>query len=275
MPDSRIKNNRQVWEDWTYLHLETESDYQEEIWAFESGASTLSQIDLEEVGEVKDKEFLHLMCHFGVDSLSWAKRGARVTGIDFSSASISAAKHLATKHGIAADFICADVYDLPESFSGKFDLVYTEGGILTWLPDMQAYAKAVVRCLKPGGIFYIRDSHPFRRVIFPAVLDGQGELRYYHYFSHDPTCMDMRGSYAQPNADTHHTVYFWVHGIGEIITELSNAGLHIEFLHEFPKVYEVFPTNIRTDQGQFQQHNLHNWAIPSTFSLRAVLVVRC
>lgn len=85
--------------------------------------------------------------------------------------------------------------------------------------------------------------------------------------------MDMRGSYAQPDADSHHTVYFWVHGIGEIITELSSAGFHIEFLHEFPKVYDEFPTSIKTGPGGFEQHMLQNWAIPSTFSLRATLMV--
>ncbi|MGE5222904.1 MAG: class I SAM-dependent methyltransferase [Omnitrophica WOR_2 bacterium] len=170
-----------------------------------------------------------------------------------------------------ADFICADVYNLPAYFSGQFDVVNAEGGILAWLPDMRAFARVVAGCLRPGGIFYIRDSHPFRRVIFPVVVDGHGELKLYHYFSQEPIGIDMRGSYAQTDTDTCHTVYFWVHGIGEIITELSGAGFHIEFLHEFPKVYDVFPTNIRLNQGQFEQHILHNWSIPDTISLRATL----
>jgi SAM-dependent methyltransferase len=269
--DDQIKNNRQVWEDWTRLHLRTDSDYQEEIKAFEAGMSTLSPIDLEEVGDVQDKVFLHLMCHFGLDSLSWAKRGARVTGVDFSTNSITAAREFAKKHNISAEFLCADVYELPENYSGQFDLVYAEGGILAWLPELGEFTRIVARCLKPGGIFYLRDNHPFRRVIFPAVVDRNGDTQYYRYFSKEPTCIEMEGSYAQPKADSSHKVYFWVHNIGEIITELSSSGLHIEFLHEFPKIYETFPTNIRIQPGKFEQHILKNWPIPNIFSLRAKL----
>jgi len=272
MFEERVNKNREVWEDWTHLHLDTESDYQKEIQAFEAGESTLSEIVLEEVGDVQDKALLHLMCHFGLDTLSWAKHGARVTGIDFSSASIAAAKNLASTHGINAEFVCVDVYDLPESFLRQFDVVYAEGGILMWLPDIHNFAKVVARCLKPGGLFYLRDSHPFRRVIFPLVMDGHGELRQYHYFSQEPIRVDMRGSYAQPLSDAYHSVYFWVHGIGEIITALSAVGLRIEFLHEFPKVYENFPTTLQANRGQFEQHILHNFAIPDTFSIRATLI---
>jgi SAM-dependent methyltransferase len=266
-----IQNNHQVWEEWTRLHLEPGSDYSQEIQAFESGSSTLSDLDLREVGQVQGKTLLHLMCHFGLDSLSWAKLGARVTGIDFSEASITAAKNLAAAREISVEFLCCNVYHLPDRLAGQFDIVYTEGGILAWLPDLQAYADAIARCLKPGGIYYIRDSHPFRRVIFPVVEGSDGQLAYYHYFSHEPTSIHMRGSYAQTKADSIHTVYFWVHGLGETITALCNAGLRIEFVHEFPKRYERLPTVLRNITGETRNTILHDWDIPSTFSLRASL----
>lgn len=271
MLDDRINQNREVWEDWTRLHLNSGSDYQKDMQAFEAGETTLSEIVMEEVGDVQDKAFLHLMCHFGLDALSWARHGARVTGVDFSASSITAAQKLASTHGLDAEFVRADVYHLPEYFRGRFDVVYTEGGVLMWLPDINSFANAVARCLKPGGIFYIHDSHPFRRVIFPLVVDGHGELKQYHYFSQEPVCLDMRGSYAQPNSDTCHTVYFWVHGIGEVISALSTVGLRIQFLHEFPKVYENFSTMLQAHSGQFEEHILHDFAIPSTFSIRAIL----
>jgi len=270
-PGDCVENNRQVWEEWTRLHLETGSDYAQEIQAFESGSGTLSDLDLCEVGNVQGKTLLHLMCHFGLDSLSWAMQGARVTGIDFSEASIAAAKEFAFRHAIPAEFICCDVYHLPDEFAGQFDIVYTEGGVLAWLPDLPAYANAVARCLKPGGIYYLRDSHPFRRVIFPVVEDSEGHRAYYNYFSNVPTCITMQGSYARPTTGTPRPVYFWVHGLGEVITALCDAGLHIEFLHEFPKRYERLPTVLRTITGEGKDHILHDWAIPSTFSLRASL----
>jgi SAM-dependent methyltransferase len=271
LPDF-IENNRQVWEEWTPLHLETESDYQEEIQAFESGSSTLSDIDLCEVGNVQGKTLLHLMCHLGLDTLSWARQGALVTGIDFSEASIAAAKELASRHAIPAEFICCDVYHLPDEFACQFDFVYTEGGVLTWLPDLPAYARAVARCLKPGGIYYIRDSHPFRRVIFPVVEGSDGQRACYNYFSAEPTCITMQGSYARPTVGKQRQVFFWVHGLGEIITTLCNAGLCIEFVHEFPKRYERLPTVLRTITGEIKGQIFHGWEIPSTFSLRASLI---
>ena len=253
------------------MHVDSESDYQQELRTFEAGLSTLSEVDLKEVGNVQGKKLLHLMCHFGLDTISWAKQGACVTGIDFSEASIVAARRFAATQAINVEFLCCNVYDLPDSFTGQFDVVYTEGGVLAWLPDMQAYANAVVRCLRLGGFFYIRDSHPFRRVIFPLVEDCDGQLADNNYFSQDPTKINMVGSYAQSKVGTRHTVYFWVYGIGEIISALCSAGLRIEFLHEFPKQYKRLPTVLRTVTGELKDTIFHDWAIPSTFSLCASL----
>jgi len=214
---------------------------------------------------------LHLMCHFGLASLSWSRRGAIVTGVDFSEESIHQAKALSLKHHVNARFICSDLYDLPEVLSEPFDIVYTSGGVLPWLPDLKAWGRVIAQYMKPGGIFYLRDSHPFRRVMFPIVADGAGNIAQYHYFSSNPTRLEMRGSYAQPNADANHPAYFWVHGIGEIVSDLCEAGLKIEFLHEFPKVYENFAGYLQPKPGQYEMHILHEWAVPNVFSLRATL----
>lgn len=274
MTQSYVDHNHDLWNQWTHLHVETESDYQKEIDRFKAGESTLDPLIMEEVGTVAGKKLLHLMCHLGLDTLSWAKLGALATGVDFSQESISQARQFSAVSGIPAEFICADVYALPKRLNGQFDIVYTEGGVLAWLPDLYRWAQVVALCLKPGGRFYIRDSHPFRRVLFPIAIDVHGQPAYYRYFSPEPTKIEMRGSYAQPNADTLYTAYFWVHGIGEIVTALCSAGLRIEFLHEFPKVYDALPTSLRTALGQFETLVLHDWAIPNTFSLRASLPMR-
>jgi SAM-dependent methyltransferase len=271
MSDDCKESNRLVWEDWTALHLGAASDYQAEFAAFKAGEITLTQTDLDEVGEVAGKSLLHLMCHLGLDSLSWARRGARVTGVDFSRASIAASRELAAAHALRAEFVCADACDLPARFTGQFDVVYTEGGVLAWLPDVNAFVQSAARCLRPGGVFYLRDSHPFRRVLFPLVKDRHGELIRYEYFSGQPTRIDMRGSYARPDAETNHQVYFWVHGIGEVVSALCAAGLRIEFLHEFPKVYTDIPVAVHAGPGQFDQVRLEKLAVPSSFSIRARL----
>ena len=203
-------------------------------------------------------------------TLSWARRGAIVTGIDFSEESIRQAQALCAEYNIQAEFICSDVYDLPVILTRQFDIVYTSGGVLTWLPDINLWANEVAKYLKTGGVFYLRDSHPFRRVMFPIVEDGSGGIVQYHYFSTEPARLDMRGSYAQPNAETIHPAYFWVHGLGEIVSALCAAGFKIEYLREFPKVYENFPAYVQPSPGQFEMHVIHDWAVPNTFSLRAI-----
>ena len=207
-----IENNRQLWNQWTRLHLETGSDYQKELARFKNGDILIDDVELQEVGNVSGITMLHLMCHFGLASLSWARKGAAVTGIDFSEESIQQARALNAEYKLNADFLCSDVYNLPDVLACKFDIVYTSGGVLAWLPDLNRWARVVAQYLKPGGVFYLRDGHPFRRVMFPLVLDGFGEIAQYHYFSSEPTRLDMRGSYAQPDSTTNHPAYFWVHG---------------------------------------------------------------
>jgi SAM-dependent methyltransferase len=269
MNNPYLENNRQLWEHWTRLHLETETEYQAALAALKSGGTTLDEVKIAEVGDVRGKSMLHLQCHFGLDSLSWARQGALVTGVDFSEESIQYARALSAELDVPARFICEDIYRLPDVLEGQFDVIYTAEGVLTWLPDLAGWAGLIARYLKPGGIFYIKEYHPFRRVVFPHRVDAAGRSIQYRYFSGEPVRIEERGSYAQPEADTVDTAYYWVHSLGKIVTALCAAGLRLEFLHEFPKVYASFPTYQETDPGQFEMTVLKDWAIPNMFSLRA------
>ena len=152
-----LRTNRELWDAWTGIHRGS-AFYG--VDAFLSGESSLSGIEREAVGDVSGKRLLHLQCHFGMDSLSWARLGAEVTGVDFSPRAIDAARDLAVQAGLEAEFLCADVTRLPAAWSGRFDIVFTSYGVLPWLPDLVSWAGTIARVLRPGGAFHLVEFHP-------------------------------------------------------------------------------------------------------------------
>lgn len=152
-----IEKNRQSWNQRTELHV-TSAFY--DVPGFINGASSLKDIELQLLGDVTGKTILHLQCHFGQDTLSLARLGATVTGIDLSDKAIEAARELAQKVQQDATFICCDLYDLPNYLDEQFDIVFTTYGTIGWLPDLDKWAKIVSRYLKPGGQFVFVEFHP-------------------------------------------------------------------------------------------------------------------
>jgi SAM-dependent methyltransferase len=226
--------NRRLWDEWAGINAR--SDFYD-VGAFKRGGVRLRPYELEEVGHIAGKDLLHLQCHFGLDTLSWARLGARVTGADFSEASIALARSLAEELEIPARFVVAEVSELPSRLEGDFDVVYASRGVLSWLPDLSRWAQVAAHFLRPGGFLYITEAHP----LLWALDDDEGvrDLRFrYPYFHRDqPMEFPVRGSYADPTAAVEQPVeYSWVHDMGEIVTAVARAGLHIEFLHEFPFV---------------------------------------
>jgi SAM-dependent methyltransferase len=271
MDDKYTESNRQLWDQWTVLNLAEQSDYQEQLAKFSLGQSTLPDIVREEVGAVAEKSLLHLMCHFGLDTLSWAREGAQVTGVDFSPVAIHKAQSLSTDFSVQAEFICSDIYQLPESLNSKFDIVFTSSGVLIWLPDLHRWAQAIAHLLKQGGVFYLYDGHPLRRLLLPSRVDAFGKLVQVGYFGQsEPECVHEQGSYANPTASSIHTTYYWPHSIGEIVTALCDAGLHIQFLHEFPRLIETGQVLVRGSNGQYEVQPINDMRIPDAFSIRAI-----
>lgn len=131
---------------------------------FKKGKITLKDIELAELGDVKNKSLLHLQCHFGLDTLSWARLGAEVTGVDFSEEAIEYAKRLSQELDIPARFICSNIYDTIELITDKFDIVFTSYGVLCWLPDLVEWAEIISHFLRCGGIFYIVEFHPVNNI---------------------------------------------------------------------------------------------------------------
>ena len=227
-----MEANRRHWDEVVATHVAAPS-YNVE--GFKAGVSKLKPVELEELGDVRGKTLLHLQCHFGLDTLSWAREGAVVTGVDFSAPAIEAARGLANETGIEASFVVSNVYDLPKRLDGEFDVVYTSHGALNWLPDMEEWAKVVAHFARPGGIFYVMEFHPMAMIFDddPALTELRVKYPYFPEFG--PVEDDRDGTYVDLDAKFENRLtYDFPHPVSEVVTALIDAGLRIEFLHEFP-----------------------------------------
>src|SRR4051812_6983269 len=195
--DEYLRSNQELWNHWTELHEKSEMY---DLPGFKAGGFRLHDIEKGELGDVSGKSLLHLQCHFGLDSLSWARLGAKVTGVDFSDKALALARSLSAEMDIPATFVHSNIYDLPEHLSEQFDIVFTSYGVLGWLPDLERWAGVVAHFLKPGGTFLVVEAHPFSMVF---DNDHESELRviYPYFVRPEPFKFEVRGSYAAPDPD--------------------------------------------------------------------------
>lgn len=266
--DEYLNANRELWNTWTGLHIESEFY---DVAGFKEGRSSLRPVERAELApRVAGKTMLHLQCHFGLDSLSWAREGAVVTGVDLADEAITAARQLSAETGIPATFVCADVLTLPGVLSGEFDIVFCSYGILHWLPDLARWASAIAHFLKPGGIFYIVEDHPMMRACSGSP-DGTLRIENQYFFTTEPWSFEMQGSFAAPGGAEAPRVkgYNWDHALSETLNALIGAGLQLEFLHEFPfHVRAKFPGMVPGEDKLWRLVKQHGM-IPLLFSLQA------
>ena len=256
--------NRANWDDRVPVHLAS-SFY--DLAGFRAGASSLRPFEVSEVGDVAGCRLVHLQCHIGLDTLSWARRGALVSGLDFSAPAIDAASSLAASLGLEATFVVSDVYDAVAALGGqRFDIVYTGIGALVWLPDIPRWARVVAGLLAPGGFVYLVEGHPFAQILDsgPAGLVVARD-----YFDAAPQVDDYPYTYTDGPALSHSRQVEFQHGLGEIVTSLAEAGLRIEFVHEHD--FELFA---RFDSLQRQEDGTYRLPagqprVPMMYSLRA------
>jgi SAM-dependent methyltransferase len=262
--DKYLQQNKKHWNEITPLH---EKSGMYDVAGFKAGRCSLKAIELVEVGDVKGKSLLHLQCHFGMDTLSWVRRGAKATGIDFSDKAIDLARKLSKDTGIKADFLCTDIYDLPSILDKQYDIVFTSYGVLTWLPDLDKWAQIVAHYLKPGGFFYIVEFHPFTLVFDdnPGVTKPEVTMPYFQL--DEPLKFENPSDYAS-GAVVKTPEYSWQYPLGKVVTALVNAGLLIEFLHEFPVTcYKALPYLKNDENGWW---HLEGDKLPLTFSIKAI-----
>jgi len=236
MPDddtSRFYDtNRARWDESVAIHVASEGY---DMAGFLRGEKALYDVELAEVSDVAGKSLLHLQCHFGMDTLNWARLGATVTGLDFSEPAIEQARALAAQIGINdATFVQSNLYDAREAIEGQFDVVYTGIGALGWLHDIREWARIVAHFVRPGGLFYIYEGHP---VLWALDFDRDGEdhqlvLSEPYFETAKPSEYDGEFTYTDGPPLRNTKTFEWNHGLGEIVTALIDAGLRIEFLHE-------------------------------------------
>ena len=257
-----IEANRHAWNLRVETHKSSEF-YDVEGW--KNGKTSLNDIELRELGDVAGKKLLHLQCHFGQDTLSWARLGARVTGCDLSDKSIEYARQLAQECGLNARFVCCNVYDLPQRLKGKFDIVFTSYGTIGWLPDLDPWAAVIAHFLKKGGVFYMAEFHP---VIW--MFDDKMERFKYPYHNAGVIETEQTGTYADRYADLEYREFGWNHSLGEVINSLLRHGLRLEFLNEYSySPYDCFDKTVRGADGNYRIQGLED-VIPMMYSLRAV-----
>jgi ubiquinone/menaquinone biosynthesis C-methylase UbiE len=235
--------NLALWNEWTEINARS-SAYG--LDTFKAGRSSLHPLEVGELGPVAGKSLLHLQCHFGMDTLSWARLGAVATGVDFSDRAIALAQQLSRECGVPARFILSDLYALPGCLDEAFDIVYTSYGVLPWLPDLVAWAGLVSRYLRPGGTFYMAEFHPFADLFDegdPGLRIGED------YFKSEAAIWPVEGSYADRQAVVHQKIsYEWTHPLSEVLSALLSAGICLEHVHEFP--YSVYPQFTFLEQGE-------------------------
>ena len=234
------------WDESVPIHAASEGY---DLAGFLRGEKTLYPVETEEVGDVRGKALLHLQCHFGMDTLNWARLGAQVTGLDFSGAAIERARELAGQIGINdATFVQANVYDAADAIHGQFDVVYTGIGALCWLPDIRGWAGVVAKLLKPGGFLYVYEGHPMMWAMDSERDDQELVARSPYFESERPNEWLGDTTYVDGPPLKNLKSFDWNHGLGEIVTALIAAGLRIDFLHEHREVaWQALPWMVRTD----------------------------
>ncbi|WP_405714127.1 MULTISPECIES: class I SAM-dependent methyltransferase [unclassified Streptomyces] len=260
--------NRALWDERVPIHVS--SDYYD-LESFRAGKDALRDFELAEVGDVTGKTLLHLQCHIGVDTLSWARHGAaQVVGLDFSEPAVETARALAGEIGLGQDraaFVAADVHDAAEAVpDSSYDIVYTGIGALNWLPDIRRWAETAASLVAPGGFLYLAEFHPMT----DCLDDDTGTKVDYDYFSRDAWVDETPGTYADFEAPTvHNRSVEWQHPIGEVVSALAAAGLRIEFLHEHDaSLFARFPTLERQSDG-FYRFPADRPRIPLMYSIKA------
>jgi len=258
-----LEINKQLWNERTGIHY-TSAFYN--VAEFLHTKNSLNPIELELIGDIKGRSVLHLQCHFGMDTLRLAHLGAHVTGIDLSDEAISKANVLKEQTQLGAEFICCNVYDVPQHINQTFDLVFTSYGTIGWLPDLERWASVVNKMLKPGGSFLLVEFHP---VLW--MFDADIKNIAYAYFNNGRIIEEEKGTYANRDATMENIKSItWNHGLSEVMSALMHAGLKIELFREYDySPYNIFSNGVETAKGKFHVEGLEG-KLPLVYALKAV-----
>lgn len=260
--DELFADNRAAWDQRVPVHAASRF-YDVEGW--KAGASSLQPIEQALAGDVRGQRLLHLQCHFGLDTLSWARLGAEVVGVDFSPEAIALARALAAEVGLGARFVECNVYDTRAHVPETFDLVVTTYGVLGWLPDLRPWARVVHDSLAPGGRLVLVEFHP---VVWMSQI-GPDLLPRYSYFNTGPITEEGAGTYAERDSGIRYREHGWNHPMSDVLNALIGAGLALEQVGEHDaSPWDLFPNLVRGADGNYRFAG-YEGLVPMLFSVLA------
>lgn len=238
--------NKATWNEKVKIHARSDMY---DLEAFKKGKNSLNPYELAALGDVTDKSLLHLQCHFGQDTLSWSRLGAKCVGVDLSDEGVKLAKELNKELQLDAEFVCCNVLETSQYVKETFDVVFTSYGVIGWLPDLKPWGKMIAERLKKGGTFYMVEFHPI--VWMFDYLDDKPLMKY-GYMQDEAIYEEYEGTYANTDSKMVSKEYGWNHGLSEVINALTEAGLHIDYLNEYDESpYNVLPNLVETDSGMY------------------------
>jgi len=259
--EKEFETNRTTWNKKVGIHAA--SDFYD-MERFKKGTPSLNNYETQALGDVSGKSVLHLQCHFGQDTLSLSRMGAKCTGVDISEDGVQLAKDLNEELEMDASFVCCNVLDVSKHISEKFDIVFTSYGTIGWLPDLKPWAQMISERLKPNGIFYIVDFHPIAWMFDYSTDPPKLE---YGYMQKEAIYEEYEGTYANPKAAMMSKEYGWNHSLSEVINSLIKVGLRIDLFAEHDaSPYNIFPNMTENNDGNYELTNkLH----PLIFEVKA------
>jgi SAM-dependent methyltransferase len=261
--DNYFEANRELWNKRTPIHRD--SDFYD-LEGFKAGRNVLAEIEMAELAnDVKGKSLLHLQCHFGLDTLCFARLGAKVTGIDISDEAITTAQNVAKETNIEADFVRCNVYDTRQYVKDQFDIVFTSYGTIGWLPNLNLWAKVVADSTKQGGTFYMADFHP---VVW--MMDDDFTHLKYPYFNAGVIEEENETTYTDGDSFSKAKEYGWNHSISDILNALLKQGFELQFFNEHNfSPYNCFSNTVKVGDNRWQIKGLEG-VLPMVYSFKMV-----
>ncbi|RED52136.1 class I SAM-dependent methyltransferase [Aestuariispira insulae] len=260
--------NRRHWDESADIHVKSTTGVYR-VDDFKKGADILLPIEARELPDITGKRILHLQCHFGLDTLSLARRGARVTGVDFSPSAIGHARALSEETGVPGTFVECNLYDARDHVDGLFDGVFVSWGAICWLPDIPRWAEIIAEFLKPGGFFYMVEGHPAALAL--DEVEGRYVPSFDYFQGSEPVAFDEAHTYTgDEDVLENQRGYFWIHPLSRILNSLMAAGLAIEMFNEHDTLcWSLFPSMVDAGEGMLRLPDGVS-GFPLSFSLKAV-----
>lgn len=238
--------NKATWNDKVKVHAKSDMY---DMKAFKAGKSSLMPYELNALGDVSGKTLLHLQCHFGQDTLSWSRKGAKCIGVDLSDEGVKLARKLNEELNLDAEFVCCNVLETSKHVKKTFDIVFTSYGVIGWLPDLKPWGQMIAERLNKGGTFYIVEFHP---IVWMFDYLEEKPVMKYGYMQDEVIYEEYEGTYADVDSKMITKEYGWNHGLSEVINALTAAGLKIEYLNEYDEApYNVLPDLVETKSGNY------------------------